>query len=160
MEMNNVPEANDIVELLKQMEGVENNAFTMRLLAKIHADITTDHSESAANFVITMKVLEEVRSVAYKNLENMQKLPKEEQHYMYNGEISAQESFIKIVIAAFEDESLDSTARAARIQEQAEAHAAEAEKSVAEPLAQLRLIAEMAEAFSDDEGNPLNITIH
>ena len=160
MEEINVPEAGDIVEILKQMEGVENNAFTMRLLAKIYGDITADHSESAANFVVTMKVLEEVRAVAWRNLENMRKLPVEEQHYMYNGEISAQESFIKIVVAAFEDDTLDETTRPARIQAQAEAHAAEAEASVAEPLAQLRLIAEMAEAFKDEDGNPINVTLH
>ncbi len=160
MEKNSVPNPENVIELIKQMEGVENNAFTMRLLAKIHSDITAAHPASAENFVVTIKVLEEVHAQAWKNLEEMQKLPPEEQHYLYNGEISAQDAFIKIVIAAFEDDTLDDTRRALFIQEKAEAHALEAEASIAGPMGELKEVVEMIKAtmeIGDTEGNT---TIH
>lgn len=157
METNNIPQAENVIELIKQMEGVENNAFTMRLLAKIYQDVVEAHPSSEANFVITMKVLEEVHTQAWKNLEEMQKLPPEEHHYLFNGEIAAQEAFIKIFVAAFNDDTLDETTRPQHILEQAEAHAADADASIAGPMAELKEVVDMLKAMIENESNP---TLH
>lgn len=156
---NNPVMADNVIDLLKQMEGVENNAYVMRLLATVYGHITKDHPDGANNFMTTMAVVEDVRRTAWANLEEMRKLPEVEQHFLFNGEISAQEEFIKIVIDAFSKDDLDDITRPVYIQERAEAHAVEAEESVAEPLGKLRMLVEMMSALTAEDGKPINIAI-
>lgn len=155
-ELNHVEPADNIITLMKQMEGVEQNAHTMRLLSTVYGMIAKDHPEGGMQFVTTMSFMEEIRGTAWENLVAMQDLPEDEQHFLFNGELSAQEAFVRIVTKAFGDITLNDETRPAYIQAEAEEHALNAEAGVAEPLAQLRMIAELASALTDGEGETLH----
>ena len=162
MKNTNDPQPTDnLFDLIRQMEGVENNAFTIRLLGKIFQAISTDHVEAEHQMFLMLSVLEEVHADAWERLTEMRELPEEEHHYLINGEISAQEEFVKIIASAFApDNGLTDATRLAFVMDAVEAHAQDAESSVAEPLAMFRAIAEEAIAAEEAKGAPVNVTIH
>lgn len=133
-------------ELIKQFEGVENNATVMQAAAAVYEAITERHPTSANNFVVTMEFLDAANKQAWEGLKEMQKLPEEEQHYLFNGELSALESFTNIVLEAFQDETLDDITRPAKILARAAEEAQRAMDSVAEPLGQIRSLQAQMEA--------------
>lgn len=154
--MNEIKTPNTAAELIKQLEGVENNAVVMQAAAAVYEAITEKHPTSANNFVVTMEFLDAANKQAWEGMKEMQKLPEAEQHYMFNGELSALESFTNIVLEAFQDETLDDTTRPAKILSRAAEEAERAIASVEEPLSQIRFLQAQLEAglISD-----LNITI-
>lgn len=143
-------------ELIKQFEGVENNAAVMEALAFVYEKIAEKHPTSATNFVVTMEFLDAANKQAWEGMKEMQQLPEAEQHYLFNGELSALESFTNIVLDAFQDETLDDTTRPAKILARAAEESQRAIDSVAEPLSQIRFLQAQLEAglISD-----LNITV-
>ena len=133
----------EILDKIRQMEGAENNAYVMRLLGDVFTQIAAAHPGASNTFIVTMKVLEDIRATAWKNLENLQKLPQEEQHYLFHGELSAQDTFVKFVVDAFTADNLTDEERVAQVLARVDEHATEAEAAVAQPLAELREIIDL-----------------
>lgn len=144
--MKEIKTPNTAGELIKQFEGVENNAVVMQAAAAVYEAITEKHPTSANNFVVTMDFLDAANKQAWEGMKEMQQLPEEEQHYLFNGELSALESFTNIVLEAFQDETLDDTTRPAKILARAAEEAQRAIDSVAEPLQQIRFLQEQMKA--------------
>lgn len=158
---NDPQQADNLFDLVRQMEGVESNAFTIRLLGRIYQSICTDHDEADRQFFLTLAVLEEIHADAWERLIEMRALPEEEHHYLINGEIAAQEAFTKILAAAYApDNGLADADRLAFILNAVEEHAQDAESGVAEPLAMFRAIAQDAMEAQEAKGAPANVTIH
>lgn len=137
-------------KLLKQMEGVEHNACTMRTLADIYKEAVTELPSVTEAIIAVLRLLETLHERAVSNIHNVQKLPAHEQHFLYHGEVSAQESFVDILLEAFASKEMTDDERTSFIVQKAENHALEALDSVEKPLREARFLMDIVMPFLEE----------
>lgn len=136
-----------ILTLVRQMEGVENNAHVSRVLLNIYNSIVMGNpTDKELQFDIMMGTLLEINKDTFEQYEEHQKLPEEDRDFVLSGALSAQETFYNTLVGAYNDAFVVHVdERIAMVRQVIEEQIAAAQEAVAEPLAEIRAAIHLSE---------------
>lgn len=145
--MSHVEETQDVTTIIRQMEGVENNAHVSGILLNIFNTIVTGNpSDRELQYEIMMGTLLEVNKDTFDQYEEHMKLPEEDRDFFLSGALSAQETFYNTLVMAYNASlNIPLEERIAMVNEVIENQIKEALDAVAEPLGAIRAAIQMME---------------
>lgn len=135
-------EQQNVLNLVRQLEGVENNAFVSGLLLGIFNDIVEVNQGSTQDqFDIMMGVILQVNQDTFAEFDQHMLLPEDERDFILSGALSAQEAFYQVLIMAYSDDiQLSEAERIQIVQEAIQSQIDEAEALCKEPLEAIRRV--------------------
>lgn len=130
----------EVITVIRQMEGAENNAFVTKILLNIFEDVILNNpGHKDYQYDVMMGALLEINKNTFAEYEQHMLLPEEDQDYLLSGALSAQENFYHVLNMAYADElAVSLEERIQMVRDVMNEQIQEVEDMVAEPLAEIR----------------------